>query len=194
MKVHRHTLMILAVFMLLTVFSCRQDYTPKPRGFVRIDIPAQAYRDFDTNFPYYFQYPVYAEIVAHEHADREPYWINIVYPQFNGQIYISYKKIDNNLVEYLEDSRSFVMKHIPKASSIDDTLITDRDRNVFGMIYYIHGTGAASPCQFFVTDSSTHFLRGALYFNFTPDNDSLAPVIDLIEKDIRHLVSTVRWR
>jgi hypothetical protein len=61
------------------------------------------------------------------------------------------------------------------------------------MIYFIEGSGAASPCQFFLTDSSTHFVRGALYFDFQPNNDSLAPVIKLIENDIRELVGTLKW-
>lgn len=179
--------------IILLMASCREHYTPKPRGYPRIDLPERVYRTFDTNFPYSFSYPVYAEIRPDEQAEREPYWINIVYPQFRGQIHLSYKKIDGNLVSYLEDSRTFVMKHIPKADEIRDSLIIDRNRNVYGMVYFIEGSGAASPCQFFVTDSTSHFVRGALYFDFQPNNDSLAPVIRLIEEDIRELLKTIRW-
>jgi gliding motility-associated lipoprotein GldD len=185
---------LLVVGFLILLVSCRENYTPKPKGYPRIDIPERVYREFDTNFPYSFNYPVYAEIVPHDQSGKEPYWINIVYPQFQGQIHLSYKKINGNLISYLEDSRTFVMKHIPKADEIRDSLIIDRERNVFGMIYFIEGTGAASPCQFFLTDSSTNFVRGALYFDFQPNNDSLAPVIRLIESDIRELVGTLKWK
>lgn len=178
----------------LILFSCNQDYTPKPRGYFRIDLPEKAYRPFDTTYPYTFEYPVYAEVVPDRGENSEPFWINIEYPRYNGTIYISYKSISGNLLEYLEDSRSFVMKHIPKAEAINDSLIYRPDEQVYGLIYNIEGTGAASPCQFFVTDSSTHFLRGALYFNTTPNNDSLEPVIHLIRADIRHLLESFQWK
>jgi gliding motility-associated lipoprotein GldD len=178
----------------MVLFSCRQDYAPKPRGYFRIDLPEREYQWFDSLYPYAFEYPVYAKIVPDNRPNSEPYWINIEYPQFKGTIYISYKRVEDNLVEYLEDSRAFVMKHIPKAEAIEDSLIYRPEENVFGLLYDIEGTGAASPSQFFVTDSSAHFLRGALYFNTTPNNDSLAPVIDLIRRDIRHLLETFRWK
>jgi gliding motility-associated lipoprotein GldD len=102
--------------------------------------------------------------------------------------------VHENLAEYLEDARTFVVKHIPKADAIDDSLIYRPEDRVFGLIYYIEGTQAASPCQFFVTDSSSRFLRGALYFNVPPNNDSLAPVIAFIREDIRHMLMTFRWK
>jgi gliding motility-associated lipoprotein GldD len=174
-------------------FSCDHNYVPKPRGYFRIDLPEKDYRLFDTTYPYAFEYPVYTNIFPDTRSTSEPYWINIEYPQFKGTIYISYKTISDNLVEYLEDSRSFVIKHIPKAESIEDSLIYRPEDRVYGLMYDIKGTGAASPCQFFVTDSSTHFLRGALYFRTTPNNDSLAPVIGFIREDILHLLATFQW-
>jgi gliding motility-associated lipoprotein GldD len=126
--------------------------------------------------------------------NSEPYWIDIEYPQFKATIFISYKRVSGNLIEYLEDSRTFVIKHIPKAEAIEDSLIYLPDKKIYGLVYDIQGTGTASPCQFFVTDSSTHFLRGALYFNTIPNNDSLAPVIKFIREDIDHLLETFKWR
>ena len=101
---------------------------------------------------------------------------------------------DTNLIDYMEDSRRFVLKHIPKASAIKDSLIYDMDRDMYGLLYEIRGVGAASPFQFFVTDSTTHFVRGALYFTVRPNNDSLGPVIDYLEQDIEHLLQTFRWK
>jgi gliding motility-associated lipoprotein GldD len=190
------------IFLLLTLTStlilffqgCREDYAPKPRGYFRIDFPEKEYVRFDTTYPYSFEYPVYAKVVPDTRASSEPYWINIDFPQYQGRIHISYKPVNNNLTGYLEDARTFVVKHIPKADAIDDSLVYRPEDRVFGLVYYIEGSQAASPCQFFVTDSSAHFLRGALYFNVTPNNDSLAPVIDFIREDIRHMLKTFKWK
>ena len=183
----------LPVVILIILSSCSETQAPKPRGYFRIDLPEKEYTTFDTTFPYSFEYPVYTDLYIDNRPGAEPYWINIDYPRFRGRLHISYKPVDGNLLEYLEDSRMFVMKHIPKANAIDDSLIIDRERDVYGLFYEIEGPGTASPCQFFLTDSSSHFLRGALYFNFVPNNDSLSPVIDFIKQDIRHLIATFRW-
>ncbi len=185
---------LFALGIFLFINSCDNNYVPKPRGYFRIDIPEKNYISLDTNFPYKFEYPDYAEIHPDKHSPNEPFWINLEFSQFHGILHISYKKINNNLIEYLEDSRTMVVKLIPKASSIDDELILNKKSNVFGLKYNINGIGAASPFQFFVTDSVNHFLRGALYFNVIPNNDSLAPVIDFIKEDIEHLIETFEWK
>jgi gliding motility-associated lipoprotein GldD len=115
-------------------------------------------------------------------------------PQFEATLHFSYKIIDGNLASYLEDSHTLVSKHIPKADAIYDSLIIDPQRNVYGLTYRIIGSEAASPYQFFLTDSSKHFLRGALYFNTIPNNDSLQPVIDFIVDDIEHIINTLQWK
>jgi len=186
--------MTIILFIIVVAFQgCRQDYSPKPRGYFRIDFPEKEYISFDTTYPYSFEYPAYAKVIPDTRETSEKYWMNIDFPKFQGRIHISYKPVDENLSQYLEDSRAFVLKHIPKAEAIDDSLIYRPDDRVFGLVYYIEGSRAASTCQFFVTDSSDRFLRGALYFNAVPNNDSLAPVIDFIEEDIRHMLKTFRW-
>ena len=183
-------LLLFALFLV----SCGNDPVPKPRGYFRIALPEHHYIKFDSTFPYRFEYPEYANITGDPFAPEEPYWININFPAFKGKLHLSYKEVNNgNLVEYLEDSRKFVLKHIPKANSIEDSLIMDRKRKIFGLYYEIHGGNAASPVQFFVTDSSKHFVRGALYFNVRPNNDSLRPVIDFLKNDIVHLINTFQW-
>ena len=56
------------------------------------------------------------------------------------------------------------------------------------------GGYAATSKQFFVTDTGKHFLRGALYFNATPNADSLQPVQDFLQQDIQHLLQTFKWK
>ena len=180
--------------LLLLLTSCDETFTPKPRGYFRIDLPAKSYKSFDSLFPYSFDYPKYAVLTPDYQSPDKIYWLNIEFPAFKGTLHISYNPIHQDLVKYLEDSRSLVLKHIPKASAISDSMISIPDHKVYGMIYRIQGVGVASPTQFFLTDSSNHFLRGALYFNVRPNNDSLSPVISFINQDINHFIETFTWK
>ncbi len=167
---------------------------PKPRGFFRIDFPKKEYKKFDTTFPFTFEYPVYAVITPDNSKLAEPYWFNILYPSFNAQLHISYKPVNHNLESYLEDAHTLVNKHIPKAHAISQKEYLDKNDHVFGLVYEIKGSDAASAYQFYLTDSTKNFIRGALYFNLVPNNDSLEPVIDFLKTDIEHMINTFRWK
>jgi gliding motility-associated lipoprotein GldD len=183
-----------AALLLIVAASCNNEYYPKPRGYFRIDLPAKSYIQFDSAVPYTFEVPVYARVIPDTDPHAEAYWINVTFPQFKGTLHLSYKKINGNLAKYLEDTRTMVMKHIPKASSIDNKAYANPEKNVYGLTYTILGVAAASPYQFYLTDSTRHFVRGALYFNTVPNNDSLAPVIDFLKEDINHLIETFEWK
>ena len=188
--------LFLILLLALALCACNSDFTPKPRGYFRIDLPEKAYRKFDTNFPYTFEYPVYAKIVPDTSRMTEPYWINIVYVPFNAQLHFSYKVISDSehLKQYLEDSRTLVNKHIPKANAIQQREFIDAANRVYGLVFDIKGSDAASTYQFYLTDSVTKFVRGALYFNLVPNNDSLQPVIGFLKEDIEHMIATFRWK
>jgi gliding motility-associated lipoprotein GldD len=181
-------------FLMLLLASCGHDSTPRPRGYFRIDFPEKKYRSFDTTFPFTFEYPAYAVILKDSSKLAEPFWINLDYRQFHAQLHISYKVIRKNLETYLEDAHLLVNKHIPKASAISERAYVNRDADVYGLVYEIKGSDAASACQFYLTDSTKNFVRGALYFDLVPNNDSLAPVIDFLKKDIEHMINTFRWK
>ena len=117
----------------------------------------------------------------------------MVYPDFRGRIYCSYKKVNGNFQEISEDSRSFVYKHTVKADNITEQPYVDEERKVYGMLYELQGN-TASAVQFVLTDSVNHFFRGALYFNTVPNQDSLAPVVEYVKEDIIHLVETMRFK
>ena len=184
----------LLLVSIISLIACGSDYFPKPRAYFRIDLPEKNYRHLDSIYPFSFDYPVYSSISQDKNSPHEKNWININFTDFKGSLHLSYKRVDGNLVKYMEDSRTLAFKHIPKASAIDNRLIINKRSKVFGLIYEISGSGAASPYQFFVTDSLTHFLRGALYFNIVPNNDSLAPVIDFLKQDIEHLIQSFEWK
>ena len=176
--------------------SCGNDgFVPKPRGYLRIDLPEKKYRSFDSTFPFRFEYPVYANVSFDKFTQEEVYWMNLEFTRFKGKIHLSYKDLKNtNLSRLTEDARTMVYKHAPKATGIRESLIEHYDRKIFGMAYSIEGSEAASSFQFYVTDSTHHFLRGALYFDAVPNNDSLQPVIDFIVNDIDHLIATLHWK
>ncbi len=174
--------------------SSEENYVPKPKGYFRMDLPVKKYVLFDSAYPYTFEYPVYAKVLPDTDKYAEPYWMNLKFPLFKGNVHISYKSVKKNLSKFTNDAYNLAMKHIPKANNIEDVRICIKAHNVYGIIYNIEGEGAASTYQFFVTDSVSNFLRGALYFNFKPNNDSLAPVIDFVKEDINHFIKTFRWK
>ncbi len=180
--------------LLLTILlaGCGQNPTPKPRGYFRIDLPEKAYVQLEGNQPYHFEIPVYAEAVADVSVFSEPYWINVEFPVNKAEVHISYKTVNNNLHVYTEESRELTYKHAQKASSIEEHLFINSAKRVFGTIYLIKGN-AASPVQFYLTDSTRHFLRGSLYIRDVPNIDSLRPVIDFLIPDVIHMIETTTW-
>jgi len=184
---------VISVIIYLVIPS-EVDFVPKPRGFFRIDLPKKEYHLFDSAYPYTFEIPQYAQIIPDTEKRAEPYWLNVDFPKYKGRINISYKKVNKNLYQYFEDARTFANKHIAKATNIDPEPFNNPENKVYGLVYDIQGDGVASTYQFCVTDSSKHFIRGALYFNIIPNNDSLSPVIDFIKEDIKHLLKTLKWK
>ena len=183
------------LLLLMMAVSCGdRNPQPKPRGYFRIDMPEKQYVTLDTMSRYRFEYPVYATITPDYYSLDEKDWVNVVFPRFKGTIHISYKNVDNNLSEYVEDAYRMITKHITKATGIRDSVVINKDRNVYGLVYNLEGEGVASPLQFYLTDSTKHFMRGSLYFNIYPNNDSMQPVIKFISDDVIHLINTLEWK
>lgn len=182
----------------MVLLSCNSDYTPKPRGYFKIDFPEKQYQSFNQRgYPYSFEYPVYAKVVRDSSffgdSTENPWWINVEFPRFNGRIYISYKEIGKNKFDKLiNDSYKLTNKNTVKAYSIDDSLITNPN-NVHGIFFKVGGD-VATANQFLLTDTAKHFLRGALYFDATPNEDSLGIVNQFLTEDVRHLINTFRWK
>jgi len=189
----KRILVVLSFLFLLPAISCKKDYIPKPRGYFRIDFPEKAYIKMDSAaLPYRFEIPVYSKIVPDNERLAEPYWVNLKIPRNKAEVNLSYKKVDNNLMKLTEDARTMAYKHSIKADAINERVFVNPAKKVYGIIYLIDGN-SASPLQFYLTDSTKHFLRGALYIREVPNIDSIRPVIQFLTPDIIHLIETTEW-
>jgi gliding motility-associated lipoprotein GldD len=186
------TLSLSNLLIILCLASCggNTDYAPKRTGYFRISLPERKYTTYNSESPFTFEYPAYSTIEA---VAGHPYWLNIVFPRFRCNVYVSYITIDTNLGALLEECRKFVVEHEVKATAINQQEVINSKDKIYGMIYDIEGN-AASNMQFYLTDSTRNFVRGALYFYAVPNKDSLQPVAAFVKEDINHLVQTFRWK
>jgi len=195
-NLYRHMGCRFWVWLLLVLFigSCQSDYLPRPKGYNRIDLPEPAYSQLAEELPYTFEHSEYAWIEPDSFSLDEKEWINLHYRDFEAKVHLTYKPIDGNrenLKAFLNDAMSLTSKHQIKAYGIDE-LVVRTPEGYTGMVAELVGD-VPTQFQFFVTDSTQHFLRGALYFNTAVKNDSLAPVIEYIKSDIMHLINTLEF-
>lgn len=186
------------IFIFMMLVGCSSTDTPKPRGYIRIDLPEKGYQMYDSVMPYRFEYPVYAKVVIDPlEEEKNPSFerYNIEFPAQKGTLHLTYVHLKNgNLDTLIGEAVEFVYKHVPKATTITKTLISNKESQVYGTLFTIRGKHAASTCQFYVTDSISNFMRGALYLNTNPDNDSLKPVIDFLKEDVNQFINTLQWK
>ena len=184
----------LNILLILCFSACNDtDYTPKRTGYFRIALPERKYNTYNTDAPFTFDYPAYASVLPDTGAGTGAYWLNIVFPRFKCNVYMSYLAVDGNLDTYVDECRKFVVEHEVKASAINEQDVVNPQAKIYGAIYDIEGN-AASNMQFYLTDSTHNFVRGALYFYAVPNKDSLQPVVDFVKQDIKHLIESFRWK
>jgi gliding motility-associated lipoprotein GldD len=191
---------IAIVFAVLFLMGCaEQTFVPKPVAYPRIYLPELVnYQVFDQNCPYKFEYPNYVEIQKDSFFFEEQVvsdcWINMVYPSLMAKVHFSYKEIgkDISLEKVMEDSYELAYTHSKKADFIDEYEISN-NYGVEGLMTDIGGD-AANNIQFYLTDYKTHYLRGAVYFNSHPNNDSIQPALEFVREDMLHIFETFSWQ
>lgn len=176
------------------VVSCQREYLPKPLGYNRLDLPTPEYHSLPDTLPYDFEYSVHAQLLPDTSRIHGSYWIEIYYPELKSNIHITYKKVNNEqlLKEFVDDSYRLTSKHQIKAYAIDESIVKTPSGKT-AVVEEIQGE-VPSQFQFTMTDSTRNFVRGALYFNTKVQNDSLAPAIEYMKKEIMHLINTLEWR
>lgn len=176
-----------------TFTACKKqkNTSPKPKGYFRLDFPTKAYKTYESDCHFNFEYPEYS--IIHTENANNPCWLNLEFPKNNANLFLTYKSINGDLKTLTEDSREFAYQHTVKADAIKEESFANDSLNVYGVLYNIKGN-VASNIQFYITDSTEHFLRGSLYFNVRPNKDSLSPAVEFIHKDIVHLMETTSWK
>jgi len=179
---------IVLVALLLILTSCNKSVLPKPKAYLRLDYPKQQYQILKSDYPYSFE--ISNQAIVHL---KKNYWIDINYPKLKATIDITYRPVKNNIKELISDAEELTYKHAIKADGISSKNYFNQKKNVYGTIYEVTGN-AASQIQFHLTDSTAHFITGSLYFYAEPNYDSILPAVKYIEKDIKHLMETTKWK
>ncbi|MGB4843103.1 MAG: hypothetical protein WBP16_01420 [Ferruginibacter sp.] len=207
---------LLPIAICFLISACNSPYTSKKKGYYKIDFPERKYISFQKEgFPYSFEYPAYAQVIKDTtYFDQDlqnPYWVNVDFPDFGARIFLSYKAIGGkstykvkqadgvykdslgvNVFDYMvNDAFKLTSKNESVATSIKDSLF--HTQNGITGVFFRVGGNAATAKQFFMSDTTKNFFRGALYFDVTPNADSLRPVQDFLQKDIDHLINTFKW-
>jgi gliding motility-associated lipoprotein GldD len=188
-------IILILFFFIAGLFSCEQDYLPKPKGYNRIDMLPHEYLPLPDTFPYQFEYSKHARLLRDSSWISEPYWIELHYPYFDATIEMTYKPTFNDeevLRDYFETAYRLTSKHKQKAYAIDEQVIPINNGNL-AIIAELSGE-VPSQFQFYTTDSTMNFLRAALYFKTATQNDSLLPVIQYMQKDMLHILNTLQWK
>lgn len=190
------------IFLLLTqaifLVACVEKEAPnsaKPKGYFRIATPPVAYQKWDSILPFTFEYSKYSQFSISKN-EKNKYWMDLYYPQFNASLKMTLVPLKNNLRELVVNEEKMLMFHVEsrKADDIQYSVIQDNSAKLYGQIYELVGKGAATPLNFWVTDSLNYYVRATLYFNFAPNNDSLEPVIKYLKTDVLHMIDTWNWK
>ncbi|MEN8185702.1 MAG: gliding motility lipoprotein GldD [Bacteroidota bacterium] len=180
---------VIVFFILTLVFlSCEEDSIPKPEAQLRLEYQKPEYSNINSNCLYTFQVSNQAKAFVTDKC-----WVNIVYPNLKATVNITYRTVDNNLKELFLESEKLTFNHAIKADEISSTPFVNSVNKTYGAIYEVTGN-AASPVQFHLTDSTKHFITGALYFEVQPNYDSILPAIQYVEKDLKHLMESLKWK
>lgn len=178
---------IVVLFFLLS--ACQTNETiPKPKAQISLNYPQPNYQLLTPPCPFSFEISNLVEAKIDKKC-----WVTLNYPLLNASIDITFKPVNNNLIQLLQDAEKLTYSHTIKADGISNQPFINNDKKIFATIYQVSGN-AASQLQFHATDSLSHFLTGALYFNCEPNYDSILPAVKYIETDLRHLIETINWK
>lgn len=176
------------LFYALIFASCSNETQPKPKAYLSLQYPIKKYEKLGIERPYSFE--VLENVTLIDEANN---WLKIQYPNLKASLDITYRPVENNLMELLTEAEKLVFKHTVKAEQIIPEDFINKEYNVFGSVYNITGN-AASQIQFHATDSIKHFIKGSLYFYTKPNYDSLLPAVAYLKKDIIKIMESLEWK
>lgn len=169
-------------------FGCKEDVLPKPSAQLRLDYEMANYMQFDSQCDFIFDHNTETKVNVKDNCD-----VTIQYPKMKATVYLTYRKVDNNIDELLKDAQKLTYEHVIKADDIVETPFINTKDKVYGMFYQVGGN-AATNTQFYLTDSIQHFVTGSVYFYAKPNFDSIMPAASYIKDDMQTLMETMRWK
>ncbi|WP_281235446.1 gliding motility lipoprotein GldD [Flavobacterium gelatinilyticum] len=176
------------ILVVLTLVSCKDDVLPKPGSFLRLDYPEAKYVNFANNCPFGFEMNEDAIIKGEKDCG-----FAITYPKMKATIYLTYKPVNGNIENLLKDAQKLTYEHVIKADDILEQPYLNPEKKVYGMFYQVNGN-AATNSQFYVTDSTKHFLIGSVYFYAKPNFDSIMPAASYVKNDMQRIMETLKWK
>lgn len=181
-------------FLVLLCLACESNWLPKPPGYNRIELPRHEYQRLEQGYPYQLDFSTHSRVEADSFNLGEKEWINLNYKEFGAKVHLTYKKIDQStdFKTLSNDAFNLTAKHQIKAYGIEEGILLTPNGYV-AVVAELSGE-VPTQFQFFVTDSTSNFLRGAVYFNSALKNDSLAPIIEYIKLDMAHLINSVNFQ
>ena len=191
---YRNFLFFIFIFSLTACVQRQEMSVPKPTGYFRLATPEVAYQHWDSILPFTFDYSKNATLNFHK-KENNHYSIDIYYPSLSATLNMVFFPVNNNLHKLMWHEEELVMFHVDRMM-IDDILfstVNDTKARIFGKLYELEGKYAATPFKFWLTDSAHYFVKGELYFDFAPNNDSLAPIINYLKNDALFMVESWQW-
>lgn len=194
MMIYRSKITLLLVGLIIVLTSCSENKTvPKPSTYLRLDVEHIGYEKYTSDCGYQFEVnklfkvkkvvDEQGAVLCHRDIDLGP---------LNGMLHFSYIPMEQPLKMYVDYALNKVDEHKVKASAIDDTTFLFPEKRVFGTLFELKGD-VASPFQFYLTDSTSKFASGVVYFNVIPNYDSLRPTLDYLKKDLVQMIQTFEW-
>jgi len=188
MRIRLFKITCFALIWSMTMNSCKEEVLPKPKAQLRLEYPSPTYTPINTGCPYVFDASDETKVKLNDKC-----WVNIDYAKLKASINMTYRPVDNNLKELFLEAEKLTFNHTIKADGISSIPYANKEHKVYGSIFEVSGN-AASPIQFHVTDSSSHFITGAVYFNVQPNYDSIKPAINYLQKDIIRMIESLQWK
>ncbi|MFD2891983.1 gliding motility lipoprotein GldD [Flavobacterium chuncheonense] len=179
---------ILLGLLAFSLFSCGEDTLPKPKAQLRLDYKDAKYGFFDSGCSYQFEVNEMAKVSSKNACSFE-----LHYPKMKATLYLTYKPVNGNIDTLLIDAQKLTYEHVIKADDITTQPYLNYEKRVYGMFSAVGGD-AATNAQFYVTDSTKHFVAGSLYFYAKPNYDSILPAVNYVKNDMRHLMETIEWK
>ncbi len=190
--------------LLLVVAGCTsggdQAFVPRPRMYPYVDLPQPKYgwmkekKDCGFVFRKSNLSTIESRTTFFKDTLLHDCWFDLVYPEMEARVHFTYYPIGaaHPFQDLVSESFQMVYEHSSIASRIDENPIIQNGEEA-GMSFELKGP-VASPYQFFLSDTTDHFIRAALYFNSRPNPDSIAPILAYIRADLDTLVKSFEWQ